>query len=737
MSRKRNVLGAFLSACEKEARRAAREQERQYRIEQKEALRQEKQLAKIKQFEQDKQVALKNTTKAICVEAMIPDVKYLSLKNEKAPYLKDVEIFSDVINYLKEGKRIKALEYYVNNSNCEYNEIVEIIKYLEDNLNEIIKNHKYCKDNDEIGKYEFQSLQNLIQTSQLEDDNKISIELRCKPIHEVEIISSKNVSVIQNKSQTVIKKFAKIWMNVFTEYHEQRENKIISQINNEINNILIYGVNEDAFCWDKLKDYSPFISDLPIVNKPATPNYKDTEHVKNIIQLNENKSFDEKTFEKNWYEKMLSTVLLKSISDYLFNERKKNARDEFTRKTNEIIETNKKELKNIIKYNEDCKKAYDEKMKSYNKYCQDFADEEKIYYTNQKKNNEDIDKLIEKFNNKDIEIVEDYFEYILEQSIYPVLFNKNIAIEYNYTNGILIVNYVLPNIEDIYNIKNIKRNGNKDDYKINYITEKQHRALYDKVIYQICFRSIHEIIKSDSNNYIKSVVFNGYSNCIDKKDGQLKMACILSLQVSKTDFEMLNLENIAPKDCFKALKGVAAVELASLTPIKPILSLNKDDDRFIDAYEVMDKIEDGYNLATMDWQDFENLIREIFEQEFSSNGGEVKVTQSSRDGGVDAIAFDPDPIRGGKIVIQAKRYTNVVGVSAVRDLYGTVMNEGAIKGILVTTADYGADSYDFAKDKPLTLLNGGHLLHLLEKHGHKARINLQEAKDYFKKQITK
>jgi len=34
----------------------------------------------------------------------------------------------------------------------------------------------------------------------------------------------------------------------------------------------------------------------------------------------------------------------------------------------------------------------------------------------------------------------------------------------------------------------------------------------------------------------------------------------------------------------------------------------------------------------------------------------VKVTQASRDRGVDAIAFDPDPIRGGKFVIQAKRY---------------------------------------------------------------------------------
>ena len=83
---------------------------------------------------------------------------------------------------------------------------------------------------------------------------------------------------------------------------------------------------------------------------------------------------------------------------------------------------------------------------------------------------------------------------------------------------------------------------------------------------------------------------------------------------------------------------------------------------------------------------------------------------------------------GGKIVIQAKRYTNTVELSAVRDLYGTVVNEEANKGILVTTADYGPDAYEFAKDKPLTLLNGANLLFLLEKYGQKARIDLREAK---------
>ena len=130
----------------------------------------------------------------------------------------------------------------------------------------------------------------------------------------------------------------------------------------------------------------------------------------------------------------------------------------------------------------------------------------------------------------------------------------------------------------------------------------------------------------------------------------------------------------------------------------------------------------------MDWQEFEHLIREVFEKEFSSAGGEVKVTQASRDGGVDAIGYDPDPIKGGKFVIQAKRYINTVGVSAVRDLYGTVMNEGANKGILVTTSDYGPDAYGFAKDKPLTLISGANLLHMLEKHGYRARIDLQEAR---------
>jgi restriction system protein len=58
-------------------------------------------------------------------------------------------------------------------------------------------------------------------------------------------------------------------------------------------------------------------------------------------------------------------------------------------------------------------------------------------------------------------------------------------------------------------------------------------------------------------------------------------------------------------------------------------------------------------------------------------GLELRLTQASRDGGVDCVAHDPRPIFGGKVVIQAKRYKNTVGVSAVRDLFATMPTSGA------------------------------------------------------------
>ena len=94
------------------------------------------------------------------------------------------------------------------------------------------------------------------------------------------------------------------------------------------------------------------------------------------------------------------------------------------------------------------------------------------------------------------------------------------------------------------------------------------------------------------------------------------------------------------------------------------------DRRFIEQGDVLTGLESRPNLMDLTPTEFEILVSNLF----TRMGLDTKLTRSSRDGGVDAVAFDARPVLGGKVVIQAKRYRDTVGVSAVRDLYGTMMS---------------------------------------------------------------
>ena len=300
-----------------------------------------------------------------------------------------------------------------------------------------------------------------------------------------------------------------------------------------------------------------------------------------------------------------------------------------------------------------------------------------------------------------------------------------VDITYTDENNQLVIFAELPLIDDIPNIKKAVLCNGEVNYQ--YHTKKYIKESYEQLLFKYVILLFHFVFKS--NEYFRIIdrlVLNGYVKTVDKATGKKIEPVILSVESTYEDFKDIAIEKVNPKEWFKAQKGLAAAKIEKVVPVAPIMDIDRSDKRFVCAEKV--KIGNSTNLAAIDWKEFENLIRELFEMEFKQYGGEVKVTQASRDGGVDAVAFDPDPIRGGKLIIQAKRYTNIVGVSAVRDLYGTVLNEGANKGILVTTSDYGTDSYEFAKGKPITLINGANLLFLLNKHGYEANIDIEEAR---------
>jgi restriction system protein len=552
------------------------------------------------------------------------------------------------------------------------------------------------------------------------------------------LLRDKDDSLLRKKALAQLEKWDETW-----EKNESKRKSLEKKISNQITadeltrnareaikqveNILQHTLSiDDTVKWESLKDKKRFskpnpmdsyyreISKLP---RPVKQRPDNMPHEPLPLEFQ-----PEFTFWDNIFSSSRQKKINHAAQKYKDEHTKWEERCEAIGKVNEdrVIKYNRE--KEILSQNEaDLKSEHEQLERLWNSERQNFIEE-------QNKFNKKVEDLKRAYLTSEPEAIIQYCEIVLNNSTYPDTFPKDFELDYSLTSKMLVIDYTLPAPSDLPNLLEVKFISARNELKESFISETQMAKMYDNAVYNIALRTVHELFEADSVDAVDAVVLNGWVEVVNKATGKKVNSCIVSLQVSKSEFLEIDLAHIDPKTCFKNLKGVGSSKLSGITAIQPLIRVNKNDKRFVSSYEVGSSLNEGYNLASMGWEDFEHLLRELFEKEFSSSGGEVKVTRASRDGGVDAIAFDPDPIRGGKIVIQAKRYTNTVGVSSVRDLYGTVMNEGATKGILVTTADYGPDAYEFAKNKPITLLNGNHLLFLLEKHGQKARIDLAEAK---------
>jgi restriction system protein len=284
---------------------------------------------------------------------------------------------------------------------------------------------------------------------------------------------------------------------------------------------------------------------------------------------------------------------------------------------------------------------------------------------------------------------------------------------YGSDERLLQINQCVPSIADV----TVKRtDSNRPSAK------RDSDAVLRRYVPAIALQIAHHVVSNDLNADVDRIAINCWSRFFEPSSGRLKDAFVAALTVRKEEISDLNLQRADALEAFRALKGAYVYSVQDVVPIEPIIRLDKNDDRFVAGRDVLDGMAQGQNLAAMDWQDFEHLIRELLSKEYADKNAEVKITRASRDRGVDAIVFNSDPLHGGKFVVQAKRYSNTVDVAAVRELYGTVLSEGANRGILVTTSHYGRDAYEWAANKPLTLVDGPNLLALLSKHGYKFKI---------------
>lgn len=335
--------------------------------------------------------------------------------------------------------------------------------------------------------------------------------------------------------------------------------------------------------------------------------------------------------------------------------------------------------------------------------------------------NAQVDVFAAKYRDGDAEALHEYCQMVLDANDDPEGFSTRVA--FAPESKQLVVECECPSLDIVPEQSGFKYVKSKDEIVATARSAAQRRSLYGATIAQLALRTLHQMFAADKPGHLETIVVNAYVTSIDKGTGKQVRPCLVTLRTSKDVWSGLSLDRVDPMACLKTLNASVSPSPAELVPVRPVVEFNMVDPRFIEETDSLSLLDQRPNLMDMTPGEFESLISNLF----GKMGLETRLTQASRDGGVDCVAYDTRPILGGKVVIQAKRYKNTVGVSAVRDLFGTMQNEGASKGILVTTSGYGKASFEFASGKPLELLEGSQLLWLLEQHaGIKARIHVPD-----------
>jgi restriction system protein len=126
-------------------------------------------------------------------------------------------------------------------------------------------------------------------------------------------------------------------------------------------------------------------------------------------------------------------------------------------------------------------------------------------------------------------------------------------------------------------------------------------------------------------------------------------------------------------------------------------------------------------FRTISWREFEELVGEAYRRKgymVTENGG------GGADGGVDLILR-----KGGeKLLVQCKHWKmDKVGVKVARELYGVVAAEAASGGIVISSGTFTQEAKDFARGKPLELLDGSVLRNLIGEVQKKPSIHIKNS----------
>jgi restriction system protein len=304
----------------------------------------------------------------------------------------------------------------------------------------------------------------------------------------------------------------------------------------------------------------------------------------------------------------------------------------------------------------------------------------------------------------------------LATSIYPDGLHGSCAAMFRPEARELLIEYELPRQDVVPSIVAYRYMKTKDVVQPEPRKDAEIKKLYGRLIARVALRTLAEAFDVAPATLVSGIVFNGYVSAKDRATGQPIRPLLISTHATRDAFGKIVLDEpeLDPEACLRAyLNALVSPHPYDLEAVRPVVQFDLSKYKFVEEMDVVAGLDSRMDLLALKPVEFEHLIRQLFE----AIGMKSWVTQASRDEGVDGVATNEDPIVGGLCIIQAKRYSKIVGLEAVHALAGVMDDKNAAKGVMVTTSWVGKASRDFAaRNGRIEIIEGRHLKSLLLEH---------------------
>lgn len=200
----------------------------------------------------------------------------------------------------------------------------------------------------------------------------------------------------------------------------------------------------------------------------------------------------------------------------------------------------------------------------------EFDKEKRQYEASAKEYNQELNQFKKAFESNDEEAIIEYVAKVLNDSEYLPDMVRDYEISYDKDLKALLIDYTLPSPDDVPNAKELKFVKTAKEIRDIPFKKGEFDAFYNAIIAQTVLRTLHEVYESVYTDSVDTVVFNGMVMTIDKATGQEVEPYIISVMVTKEQFENILLDKIDPIECLNGLEAKMKLPFTKLEAIEKI-----------------------------------------------------------------------------------------------------------------------------------------------------------------------